>query len=41
MATGGPGGLYTPYEGINVANQKSRKLEVFEWELEGSHSPFY
>ena len=29
---------YTPYEGPNLANQKSRKLGVFGRKLEGSYS---
>ena len=33
--------LYTPYEGLNLANQKSRKLEVFGHKLEGIHVAFY
>ena len=32
---------YTPYEGLYLANQKSRKLEVFVWKLDGSHFQFY
>ena len=32
---------YTPYEGLNLANQKGRKLGVFGRKLEGSHSPVY
>ena len=31
-------GLYTPYEGLKLANQKNRKLEVFSWKLEENHS---
>ena len=30
-----------PCEGPSLANQNGRKLEVFVWKLEGSHSPFY
>ena len=33
--------VYTPYEGPNLANQKSRKLGVFGQKLGGSHSPFH
>ena len=33
--------MYTPHEGLNVANQKSRKLGVFGWKLEGSNSQIY
>ena len=32
---------YTPYEGLNLANLKRRKLGVFDRKLEGSHYPFY
>ena len=32
---------YTPYEGLYLTNQKSRKLRLFGRKLEGSHSPFY
>ena len=32
---------YTPYEGLNLANEKSRKLGVFGRKLEGSHSRCY
>ena len=32
---------YTPYEGLNLTNQNRRKLGVFGWKLQGSHSPFY
>ena len=28
------GGRYTPYEGLNLANQNNRKLEVFSRNLE-------
>ena len=31
---------YTPHEGLNWANQKSRKLGVFGRKLVGIHSPF-
>ena len=31
---------YTPYEGFNLANQISRKLEVFDRKLEGRHFIF-
>ena len=31
---------YTPYEGLNLANQKNRKLEVFGQMLEGNHTKF-
>ena len=31
----------TPYEGLNSANQKNRKLGVYGRKLEGSHSPCY
>ena len=48
MVRGGGGGSkwvgvvvgYTPYEGSNLASQMSRKLEVFDRKLEGSHSLF-
>ena len=30
--------MYTPYEGLNLTNQKNRKLEVFSWKLEENHS---
>ena len=33
--------LYTPYEGLNLANEKSRKLEIFDRKLEGNHYLFY
>ena len=33
--------IYMPYEGSNLAHQKSRKLVVFDRKLEGSHSPYY
>ena len=33
--------VYTPYEGLYLTNQKSRKLGVFVRKLKGSHSPFY
>ena len=36
-----PQHIYTPYEGLNVASQKTRKLGVFGRKFEGSHSPFY
>ena len=29
------------YEGPNLANQNSRKLEVYDRKLEGNHSLFY
>ena len=29
------------YQGLNLARQKSWKLGVFGFKLEGSHSPFY
>ena len=29
------------YEGLNLANQKRRKLGVFGRKLEGNHFPFY
>ena len=32
---------YTPYEGLNLCNQISLRLEVFDRKLEGSHSIFY
>ena len=32
---------YTLYEGLDLANQMSRKLEVFGRKLEGSLSPFH
>ena len=32
--------LYTPYEGLNLADQMSRKLGVFGRKLEGSHLLF-
>ena len=32
---------YTPYEGLNLANQRSRKLGVFGRKLKGSHFLFY
>ena len=31
---------YIPYEGLHLANQKNRKLEVFGQMLEGNHSKF-
>ena len=31
---------YRPYEGLNLANQKSLKLGVFGWKLEGGNSLF-
>ena len=31
---------YTPYEGLNLTNQISRKLEVFYRKLEGNHSKY-
>ena len=35
-------GLFiTPYGGLNLANQRSRKLRVHDRKLEGSHSPFF
>ena len=37
----GLGKSYTPYEGLNLANQMDGKLGVFGRKLEGSHSPFY
>ena len=30
--------LYTPYEGLISTNQNDRKLDVYDWKLEGSHS---
>ena len=33
--------LYTPYKGLNLANQKGRKSGVFGRQLDGSHSLFY
>ena len=33
--------FYTPYEGVNLANQNCRKLGILDRKLEGSHSPFY
>ena len=33
--------MYTPYEGLNLANQISRKFGVFELKLEGNHSLQY
>ena len=30
-----------PYEGLNLANHKSRMFGVFDRKLEGSHSSFY
>ena len=33
--------VYTLYEGLNLANQKRRKLGVFDRKLEGNHFPFY
>ena len=32
--------IYTPHEGLNWANQKSRKLGVFGRKLVGIHSSF-
>ena len=32
---------YTPYEGLNLPNQISRKLGVFDRKLEGNHSIFH
>ena len=32
---------YTSYEGLNWANQMSRKLKAFGRKLEGSHYTFY
>ena len=32
---------YTPYEGLNLANQISRKFGVFDRKLEGNHSIFH
>ena len=32
---------YTPYEGLDLANQRTRKLGVFGRKLKGSNSPFY
>ena len=34
------GCMYTPYEGLSIANQISRKLAVFYRMLQGSHSIF-
>ena len=31
---------YTQHNGLNLANQKGRKLRVFDRKLEGSHSLF-
>ena len=36
-----PKTVYTPYEGLNLANQKNRKLEVYGRKLEESHSSWY
>ena len=33
--------IYTPYEGLNLANQKSWMLGVLDRKLEGSHFPFH
>ena len=33
--------VYTPYEGLSLANQISRKLGIFERKLEGNHSIFH
>ena len=33
--------FYTPYEGLNLANQIIRKLGVFDRKLEGNHSTFH
>ena len=33
-------GTYTPYEGLNLANQKNRKLEVFYRKLEENYYIF-
>ena len=33
--------VYMPYEGVNLANQKNRKLGVYGWELKEIHSLFY
>ena len=32
------GALHTPYEGLISTNQKDRKLDVYDWQLKGSHS---
>ena len=32
---------YTQYEGLNLANQMSRKVGVFDRKLEKNHSIFY
>ena len=32
---------YTPYEGLNLDNQISRKLGVFDRKLEGNHFIFH
>ena len=44
-ALGGGGALLvswenTPYEGLNLTNQKNRKLGVFSRKLDGRHYPF-
>ena len=36
-----PHGGYTPYEGLNLANRKNRKLEVFGRKLQENYSEFY
>ena len=35
-----PRGTYTPYEGLNLANQISRKFGVFDREFGGSHTKY-
>ena len=32
---------YTPYEGLNLANQISRKLGIFDRKLDENHSIFH
>ena len=32
---------YRPYEGLNLANQISQRLGVFDRKLEGSHATFH
>ena len=32
---------YTPYEGLNLANQAGQKLGVFSRKLKGTHFLFY
>ena len=32
--------VYTPYEGLNLTNQKSRKLDELDRKFEGTSFPF-